>query len=218
MTDQILPIVLRYEETGVTEATEKSLSNAGFTVWEYADREGVGSMARAFNRVMMELDQYEVDEKYIWFVTNVTFPPELPASLFEVLESNSEAAAVHPGMTSSHAFINNAKNVGPIHFIEWTAAMVRYKAWMDVGVLDEAMPYVHFDLDWSHRAKLNGWQLLVDGRVRVDHTYLHVKQPEKISRFRSDLRAYRHEASAQAMIDKWGNDWKTTLCKGGNCG
>jgi len=220
MQSKILPIVLIYHEAGQTEATEAALRAAGFTEWYYADRDGVGSMARAFNAAvtMLEHDYQKPIPEYLWFVTNVTFPPDLPASLLDALESRPDAAAVHPAMDSSHGFINKAVNVGGCHFIEWTAPLVRYEAWQEIGQLDENMPYVHFDLDWSHRAKLEDWKLLVDGRHRVDHIYLHINQPERISQIRNDLRALRHEKSLQALIDKWGNNWKKTLCQGGNCG
>lgn len=221
LSDHILPVVLKYEEKGVTEATLRSLSGAGFcdADWIFADRDGVGSMSKAFNRAIRihELE-YEVEEKYIWFITNVTFPPNLPASLFEALESNQKAAAVHPAFNSSHGFINTAKSVTPAHFIEWTAPMVRYSAWEELGELDENMPYVHFDLDWSALAKGEGWQLLIDGRFRLDHTYLHIQQPERISQIRAELRSMAHEKSLAALVDKWGHNWRQELCKGGNCG
>lgn len=218
MIDKVLPIVMVYEEKGVTEQVEACLDAAGFDEvgWVYAYRDGVGSMARAFNDSAVSVDPKEA--KYLWFVTNVTFTPDVPKKLFETLENNRKAAAVHPAFDSSHGFIAKAKGVQPAHFIEWTAPMVRCEAFEDVGILDEDMPYVHFDLDWSHRAKKNGWTLLVDGRVRINHTYLHVRQPERISQIRAELRQMKHQASLEALKRKWGPNALADLCVGGNCG
>ena len=79
---KIYPIVLLYEEAGWKKATEDCLSAAGFRQWDYADRDGVGSMSKAFNRAFYDISPRR--EKYIWFVTNVTFPPEMPAVLLEL--------------------------------------------------------------------------------------------------------------------------------------
>lgn len=203
----------------MTEATEASLERAGFDLDAviYANRDGVGSMSRAFNDAVINCFG-GVEEKYIWFVTNVTFGPDLPASLLDALESNPKAAAVHPGMNSSHGFINKAKGIEPASFIEWAAPMIRTEAWEDIGELDEDMPYVHFDLDWSHRAKEKGWGLLIDGRERVSHTYLHIKKTNRISQIRSELRSLKHADSLLALNEKWGPNAISKLCVGGNCG
>lgn len=217
-TDIILPIVMVYEEQGQLARTEKSLSDAGFSSCVYADREGVGSMAKAFNRAVDIALERSGHEKYFWFLTNVTFPAAMPDYLADVMECIPECAAVHPAFHSSHGFIANAQGVSDAHFVEWTAPMVNIAAWMQIGQLDEQMPYVHFDLDWSQRAKDAGWVLKVDGRHRLDHTYLHVNAPERISVLRRELRQYRHAASLARIHEKYGMNWKEKLCKGGNCG
>lgn len=219
LNKKILPIVLQYEEQGQTRTTLDCLKVAGFTKWLMADREGVGSMSRAFNRAVRENQETVKRYEFIWFVTNVSFAPSLPASLLEALESHPGAIAVHPAMDSDHPHIRqNGQEVKAVPFIEWTAPLIAVEGWEDVGELDEAMPYVHFDLDWSHRARQAGWELLVDGRVKVNHTYLWKKAPEKISHLRRELRALRHPASVARMVEKWGPDWKKKLCPTNTCG
>lgn len=213
--EKIYPIVLLYEEAGWKKATEDCLSAAGFRQWDYADRDGVGSMSKAFNRAFYDISPRR--EKYIWFVTNVTFPPEMPAALLDVMEKHPKCAAVHPVFDSDHPHIKTPPP-GPVPFIEWTAPMIRIEALDDVGLLDEALPYVHFDLDWSYRAREAGWELRVDGTHRLQHTYLWKDAPEQISRMRRELRTLRHPASVARMIEKYGPNWKNITCPTGTCG
>ena len=213
--NEIWPIVLVYEETGMTAKTEACLERAGFEDWGYVYRDGCGPMAAAFNRGTKDTPK---EYKFIWFLTNVVFDPEMPLSLLNALESNENAAAVHPAFDSDHPHIRNAKEVQGVNFIEWTAPLVRRSALVHVGLLDEGLPYVHFDLDWSYRARENSWQLLVDGQHRLGHTYLHQQAPEKISLLRRQLRELRHPASVARMVEKYGHDWIRITCPGGNCG
>lgn len=212
---KIWPIVLVYEETGMTEKTEACLERAGFEDWGYVYREGVGSMAAAFNRGITDMPKAA---KFVWFITNVVFEPEMPLSLLQALENNENAAAVHPGFDSDHPPIRDAKGVQEVNFIEWTAPLVRRSALVHIGILDEELPYVHFDLDWSYRARDRKWTLLVDGRHRLGHTYLHRQAPETISVIRAKLRTLRHPASVARMVEKYGPDWIRKTCPGGNCG
>lgn len=217
MTDNVLPVVLLYDEPEWTERVFRCLEAAGFKQpFATADRDGVGSMSKAFNEAVQH-SAHRID-KYVWFLTNVTFPPELPAALYETLEADPACAAVHPAFDSDHPHIKNAARVDVVPFIEWTAPMIRLEALDDVGLLDTAMPYVHFDLDWSRRALDSDWRLKVDGRYRLEHTYLWKDAPHPISRFRRELRALRHDASVARMREKWGDDWMKKLCPTGTCG
>lgn len=215
---QILPIVLIYEERGWTKATTDCLEAAGFTGWKHADREGVGSMSRAFNRAVRPYINDPGTNKYIWFITNVTFPPEMPGALLRMIEDGDNCAAVHPAFDSDHPHIRTPNGTPDVPFVEWTAPLISIEALRTVGLLDEKMPYVHFDLDWSHRARQLGYTLKVCGDHRLGHTYLWKDAPEPISRLRRDLRSIKHPDSVARMVEKWGPGWINTLCPTKTCG
>lgn len=224
---QILPIVLKYEEKGVTEKTVQCLLDAGFDKENivFADRDGVGNMSRAFNTSMhilkteddLEYLQFRgevrtrmMDIKYIWFLTNVEFPPEMPLSLLSAFDE--ETAAVHPAFESSHDFIRDAIGVVPeAPFIEWTAPMVRANTFYDLDGLDYNLPYWGMDLDFSYRAKQAGYVLKIDGRYRLKHAYLHLHAPEPISEIRKQLRALYDKATEERLIEKYGENWLQKL-------
>lgn len=217
LKSKIQPIVLIYEERDWTQQTTACLRAAGLDNIHYVDRDGVGSMAKAFNRGARQVLSKRKPPKYLWFVTNVTFPAALPGAMLEKMEETTTAAAIHPAFDSDHPHIRKPDGEW-IPFIEWTAPLVRVDAWQDVGELDEAMPYVHFDLDWSQRAKQAGWVLMATDAARMGHTYLWKDAPEPISHLRRQLRAIRHESSVARMVEKWGPDWRTKLCPTGTCG
>lgn len=217
LSKHITPIVLIYEERNWTQQSTDCLRAAGLDNIHYVDRDGVGSMAKAFNRGAKQVLSKRKKPKYLWFVTNVTFPAFLPGAMLEKMEDIVTAAAIHPPFDSDHPHIRKP-NGKWAPFVEWTAPFVRVDAWQDVGELDEAMPYVHFDLDWSHRATQAGWVLMVAETGRLNHTYLWCDAPEPISELRRQLRTLRHPASLARMQEKWGADWKTKLCPTGSCG
>lgn len=219
MIDTIIPIVLKYEEPGVTDATVKSLIDAGFSSDQivYADRDGVGNMSRAFNQAIIKTRgafefrmtdlSAQASAKFIWFLTNVTFSPEVPELLAETFDSDT--AAVHPAFDSEHYHMRRRGGIfEDVPFVEWTAPMVSVSAWFDVGCLDTSMPYWGMDLDWSHRAKEKGYDLIVNGKCEVNHTYLnHNYEQHPISRIRKELREYWDEPTERRMIEKYGEDW-----------
>lgn len=223
--NQILPIVLKYEEKGVTERTVQCLMNAGFGSGEndifVADREGVGNMSRAFNRItrkLWSLFENRMDDfnfypakKFIWFLTNVEFPPEMPESLLSCFDQHT--AAVHPAFDSHHPHLNSMMPIvnNDVLFVEWTAPMVSVEAWKKIGQLDEKMPYWGMDLDWSYRAREMDYELKVDGRYRLKHTYLTDKAPEKISEIRRELRSLYDASTEERLIEKYGEGWLKKL-------
>lgn len=210
----VIPIVLQYEEKGWTERTIECLEAAGMHNYRIADREGVGSMTRAFNDAVATIEEDEC--LFVWWITNVTFPPKLLNSLLDAFDPDT--AAVHPLMpTSDHIYMREADGVEDVPFVEWTAPLIRLAALDDVGLCDPIMPYVGMDIDWSHRAKLKGWKLKVDGRVELTHEYLRNNAPEPISQIRASLRKLRDKETRARLAEKWGRDWKKQLCPCGTC-
>lgn len=216
--DSILPIVLLYEEKGWTEKTVQCLIDAGFQEEQimYANRDGVGNMSRAFNEAVKKngnVFQTRMDDlnftpgkKFIWFLTNVEFPPEMPLSLLSAFDS--ETAIVHPAFDSEHPHMNKAFGVVPdVPFIEWTSPMVRALPFFYFGMLDEKMPYWGMDLHFSHQCRERGYCLKVDGRYRLKHNYLRVHSPEKISQIRKELRYLYDKPTENRLIEIYGEDY-----------
>lgn len=201
-------IVLEYKEPGWTEKTIAAIGKARIPHENiiYADREGVGSISKAFNVAIQK-----VKTKFAWFLTNVTFAPQMPASLIEGLET-TQAIAIHPAFESDHPHIKNARAVEYVPFIEWTAPMFDMRYFNDVGLCDEQMPYWGMDLDWSHRAnQIYETPLAVDGRYRLQHQYLRHNAPHPISIIRRNLRALYDRDTQDRLIKKYGKKWQETL-------
>lgn len=202
----ILPIVLKYQEKGWTEKTVQCLIDAGFEKMDivFADRDGVGNMSRAFNDVVWI--NYIIEKRFIWFLTNVEFPPEMPLSLLSCFDD--ETAAVHPGFDSEHPHIKTAFGVVPdVPFIEWTAPMVNTYIFELFGGLDEQMPYWGMDLSFSKRCRDAGYMLKIDGRYRLKHNYLRTNAPEKISLIRRELRSLYDKQTEERLIEVHGEDY-----------
>ncbi len=212
--NQIQPIVLRYQETGWTEKTVTCLIAAGFEESDivYADREGVGNMSKAFNDAFKSAGlHYESEKSFAWFLTNVSFEPEMPHSLLQLLK-NTCCAAVHPAFDSDHPHIRNSYGINrDAPFIEWTAPMVWVPAFCKIH-LDEQMPYWGMDLDWSYRIQEAGHSLAIDGRHRLGHAYLRMNdQKEPITIERERIRKTFDASTEHRLIEKHGVDWMAKL-------
>ena len=207
--NDICAIVLKYEEPGWTEQTIACCEAAGITKIVIADRDGVGNMSKAFNRAAIEIYKARLP-KFIWFLTNVTFTPDVPLALMAAFDDKT--AAVHPCHDSDHAHLKTCGHTPQeVPFIEFTAPMFRTEALEKIGGAEEAMPYWGMDLDWSYRAKQAGYNLKVS-LARVQHVYLrHQKAKHPISTFREQLRAYHHKLTEEALVQKYGPKWEQTL-------
>lgn len=236
--NEILAIVLKYEEPGWTEQTIECCRAAGITKIVIADRDGVGNMSKALNRagfasatVRFEetsvrgfiqdicqpaaaiqdsrFTKYSVFAEYIWFVTNVTFEPQVPQQLIDAFEVNT--AAVHPVHDSDHKHLRECSEVQNVPFVEFTAPMFSTRAAALIGGADEDMPYWGMDLDWSYRAIQKGFNLRVSPAA-VNHVYLrHMKKKEPITEIRERMRMLHHSATEKALIAKYGIDWNQKL-------
>lgn len=222
INEQVTPIVLEYLEPGWHDQTMQCLLNSGFKQESILQvgREGVGSMSAAFNRVFEGVYGFDlITTPYVWFVTNVTFDKHVPAFLAAALDEYPNIAAMHPKFISDHPHIRHAKGRDYVPFVEWTAPMIRVDALRDVGLLDEKLPYWGQDVDWSHRAKLKGWELMADGFSIVNHVYLrHTQNPAPITQVRGALRNIYNQGTENRLIEKYGADWRKLLCPSNSCG
>lgn len=219
---QVTPVVLEYLEPGWHDQTMQCLIASGFGPENILQvgREGVGSISKAFNSVFEGVYGFDViTTEYVWFVTNVTFDKHVPAFLASALDEYTDVAAIHPKFMSDHPHIRLPKGRDYVPFVEWTAPMIRMVALHDVGLLDEKLPYWGQDVDWSHRAKIKGWELMADGFSAVQHTYLrHQQNPFPITQVRGALRNIYNQSTENRLIEKWGKEWRKLLCPSNSCG
>jgi len=201
---RILAVQLLYREEGWTQTTRQALDAAGITQVLPADREGVGNMSRAFNHAWLQAHA-TIPEKFdfVWFVTNVTFPPDMPEKLLALFDKTT--AAVHPRMDSDHPHLRDGGQGVP--FIELTAPMFSVSALISVGMMDEDLPYWGMDLDWSYRATTKGFSLHVHGETKIQHRYLRHFAPQPISKVRAERRKLYDAATEYRLREKYGTEW-----------
>lgn len=175
----------------------------------YVSRDGVGNMARAFNNVnQQDLTSFD----FAWFITNIRFAANAPEKLERAM-TETGFAGIHPAMHGSdhqHQHPDGSGAVKPVHFVEWTAPVVRTDVFKNFP-LEEGSPYWYFDLDWSYRVKQAGMQVGVHHGVEVNHTYLRNMQPHPITKLRRELRDWWKDPSVERMTAKYGPDWKNIL-------
>jgi hypothetical protein len=195
--------------------TEESLQRLPPTVDVYrVDRQGVGSLAEAFNRGFREFTLQRYD--YVWFITNVTFRHRVLPTLVDVI-TRTGWCAVHPAFKSDHAFLRQDSTLhgaGDVEtpFIEFTAPLVHAATFLS-SPLDEAMPYVGHDLDWCYRVRAEGGKVGVCRQVSVGHAYLRnlTDADSPITTRRAELRQAAEAPTLNRLIEKYGAGWKKKL-------
>ena len=202
-------IALKYLEPEWQE-TQDCLSKVNYPVF-YADRDGVGNMSRAFNEAF---DKYVKGKfEYVWFVTNITFAPDVPDKLLKEMQSNF-IDAIHPCMGNSdhlHLRSNGMGAATSVPFIELTAPMFDCEAFAYFKLCEET-PYYYMDLIISKQIKDAGGLLCVHNGAEVHHTYLRNKvKKHPISIIREQLRNYHTPLSKAYMVKTYGEDWQSKL-------
>ena len=204
--NRLVIISLKYLEP-YYENTLKCLQEIPYPIL-FADRDGVGNMSRAFNEVF---ERMPFNVEYVWFLTNVTFSPDVPEKLMQVLDSDPNIAAVHPAMATSdhrHLWPGETRDVP---FIEFTAPMFRAADFARF-MLDENTPYYYMDLIISHQLKQEGKRLVCVGDAEVQHTYLrNERKQHPITNIRKQLRDYHTPISKRYMEQTFGADWQIKL-------
>ena len=204
--NRLVIISLKYLEP-YYENTLKCLQEIPYPIL-FADRDGVGNMSRAFNEVF---ERMPFNVEYVWFLTNVTFSPDVPEKLMQVLDSDPNIAAVHPAMATSdhrHLWPGETRDVP---FIEFAAPMFRAADFARF-MLDENTPYYYMDLIISHQLKQEGKRLVCVGDAEVQHTYLrNERKTHPITNIRRQLRDYHTPISKRYMEQTFGADWQTKL-------
>ena len=198
----------------------------------YVERKpkGIGSLAEAINRGFRESRAFP-DYEYVWFVTNVTFPPDTANRLLKEMDQRG-IDVLHPAFDSDHLHMrgtNEYKNFSPfdkskmpiseqysnpffhdvvcVPFVEFTAAMVRADVF-NAFPLDESMPYWGHDPDHGVRLWRKGFTTAVHKKVRVNHVYIrNNKNKHLITAKRLQLRRAADAPTKAALRRKYGANW-----------
>lgn len=209
MQKEIAIIVLKYLEPYYHQTLKclEQLDKSKVDIF-FADRDGVGSMSRAYNDCFKK-NVYGANYKYVWFVSNITFEPNVP---FLLAKSCEMFAAVHPEFNSDHQHIrpDGSNEVKQIPFIEFTAPMIQTWIYEKYG-LDEDYWYWFYDLIISKQIRESGLKMACDHRAKVGHVYLRNNNKEVISKIRTQLRDYRHKIEVKQLEQQFGKDWQKTL-------
>lgn len=202
---------IRYEEFSWLK-TRECCEATGLPV-VYVDRnpKGIGSLSEAINRGM---EQVKTD--YVFIVTNINFNPDVPNQLLSAMESNPDFAAICPVYDSDHAHLRpgsyeHGRDLREVPFIELTALIARTSL-MKEFTLDEDMPYVGNDLDVSHRLKQAGHKLGSLKSCAIEHSYIRKMEQSGITKKRLSLRKKADQPTIAKLRQKYGNNWRDTLC------
>lgn len=178
----------------------------------YVDRNGVGSMAKAYNRGFNKLIELYPDLKYVWFISNVRFNPY---ALKQLEESMSGFDCIHPSFNSDHVYAQPAFHTGvkEVPFVEFTAPLVRVSTFKKFP-LDELMPYWGHDLDWGYRVRQAGGKVGVHHGVVIQHEYIRFKvrsKPHPITKERLRLRKSTDGLTRKRLTELYGENWGKVL-------
>jgi GT2 family glycosyltransferase len=178
----------------------------------YVDRQGVGSLAAAYNNGARQADALQPE--FLWFVSNVGFGPTMLPRLLGAIATRADFAAIHPAFASDHLACqpDGSGAVKAVPFLEFTCPLVRAAVFRRYP-LDERMPYWGHDLDWGHRVRAAGWKIGVDhGAPAIEHAYIrHADRRHPITRRRHQLRKAANASTTDALVSLYGPDWRRAL-------
>lgn len=178
----------------------------------YVDRNGVGSMAKAYNRGFDKLIELYPDLEYVWFISNVRFNPYVLKQLEAAMEGYD---CIHPSFNSDHVYAQPAffDGVKEVPFVEFTAPLVRVSTFDKVR-LDEQMPYWAHDLDWGYRVRQAGGKVGVHHGVTIQHEYIRFKarrKPLPVTKERLRLRKATNDSTRARLVELYGENWGQVL-------
>lgn len=204
-------VALLYVEPYYRE-TVQSLDKCNYPV-TFVERpgRGTGSLSYALNRGFEEV---ESKCEFVWFTTDITFTPEVPAKLMKALEVDSKLAAIHPAHFSDHPHHrpDGSGEVRIVPYVEFTGPMWRTSVFRECGMLDENHWYAYQDLLISREARLRGYKLAVHHGAEIGHTYRRTdKDLHPITRRRYGLRRYRDKVEARLLESRLGPNWRNDL-------
>jgi hypothetical protein len=211
MNNNTIIIALKYEEPE-WQQTWECLVKTGRPII-IADRGGIGSMAKAYNKHHSQNRSLIKQYKYVWLVSNITFDPKILDSLEKRFDECEKLVAVHPNFKSDHAhhWKYCKDELVMVPFVEFTAPLIKEEIFNQFH-LDVAMPYWGHDLDWGKRVNDAGYNIAVDTKNSIQHTYIRYnKVGRTVTEQRRQLRTLWDDHTEQALINKYGNEWRTVL-------
>lgn len=173
------------------------------------DREGIGSMAGAYNFAFKE---HAKGYEYVWFVSNITFDPSMAQKLEQAMD-DTQFAAIHPAMPNSdhvHMRPDRSGQVKEVPFIEFTSPIVRTNIFRKFP-LDELMPYVGFDMDFGYRVRQHGHRIGVHHGLKIGHVYLRHSPDHPITAERLANRRASDQMTIARLVEKYGADYKVKI-------
>ena len=204
-------VAVKYDEPDWI-ITNRCISQSRFPV-HYVDRKGVGSLAEALNRGFNYILSMKNEIDLVWFVTNVTFNPDLPTKLITQM-AQTGYAAITPAFRSDHPFIRPVRGCSSTlecPMIEFTAPIVRVSVFKQFP-LDENMPYWGHDLDWSHRVRQAHFKLGVYHGGVLGHEYIrNNRRRHPITMKRAALRVSTNVSTRVALEKKYGPNWREVI-------
>lgn len=178
----------------------------------YVDRKpkGIGSLSEAINRGVQE-----IEHEFVFLCTNIQFKKSVVDSLYNRIQELPKAAAICPVYKSDHSHLRPSSyafgfDLFEVPFIEFTAGLFRTDLLKEFP-LDEDMPYVGMDLDWSKRVKDAGYTLHSLKSAEIDHSYIRHSLHSEVTKKRLKARKNADAATILKLESKWGKDWRHVL-------
>jgi GT2 family glycosyltransferase len=176
----------------------------------FVDRRGVGSLSKALNA---GFKQWANGAEYIWFVTNVLFDNNCLHKLIEQMDKTG-FAAISPAFNSDYVFCKPEKGcteTKEVPFIEFTAPIIRADVFREIQ-LDEDMPYWGHDIDWGYRVRQKGYSIGVYHGAQLGHSYIrNTQNNNRFTERRKELRYKTNSSTKQALVKKYGGQWRKVL-------
>lgn len=201
---------VRYEEFSWLK-TREDIENTNLPV-VYVDRKpkGIGSLSEAINRGVKE-----IDDEYVFLATNIGFKKSVIEGLYNRIKELPQAAAICPVYNSDHAHLRPSSyafgfDLFEVPFVEFTAGIFRTDLLKEFP-LDEGMPYVGMDLDWSKRVKDAGYTLHSLKSAEIDHSYIRHSLHSEVTKKRLKARKNSDASTIAKLESKWGKDWRHVL-------
>jgi hypothetical protein len=203
-------IAIKYDEPEWFK-TWDCLSKSGAPII-IADRNGVGSMSKAYNKSFSENYDQIKRYKYVWLVSNITFEKQMLNELENGMRV-SGFSALHPSFKSDHKHMCpiGENIIREVSFIEFTAPIIKVEVFKKYP-LDEDLPYVGHDLDWGFRVSEAGHKIGVHHGTEVKHTYIRFNnKPHPVTEMRKQMRKMWRTHTENKLVEKYGENWEDVL-------
>ena len=161
---------------------------------------GIGSLAEAIN-----MGAKRVTNEYFCVVTNIEFDE----SFNQFLKVRGHVA-IQPNYESDHQALRLGKGLVRVPFTEFTCVLLHTESFHTLGGVDEAMPYVGFDIDFGIRANQLG-SVAVHNDFKIKHVYNRFMPHDPITQQRKRERRRYEDQTYKRLAELYGIDRCTKL-------